>query len=71
MRRDEGDNITNHDGRDKGEARCFRCGRMQPRATEAALDEDMPAAFRGKPLCIVCVEAIQGKKGGGWWARSA
>ena len=72
MRQDDsdGDSSADHDGRNQGEARCFRCGRMQPRATLRALEEDVPAAFRGKPLCIVCLEAARGKKGGGWWAQA-
>lgn len=76
MRWDEGDDLDNlddlkeYDERDEGEARCFRCGRMQPRETLRALDADVPAAFRGKPLCVVCMEAVRGKKGGGWWARA-
>jgi len=71
MRHDEGDGIADRDERNEGQARCFRCGRMQPRETPRALDEDVPAAFRGKPLCVVCIEAVRGKKGGGWWVRSA
>ena len=72
MRQDEGDGIADSDRqRNEGEARCFRCGRMQPRAALRAPEEDVPAAFRGKPLCVVCVEAVRGRKGGGWWARSA
>jgi hypothetical protein len=59
------------DRRDDKHIRCFRCGQLYPREHIRVLEDNCPAVFRGQPLCSLCAEMVQGKKGTGWWAAPA